>query len=65
MNANTVAAKLKELRGEKTQAEIADALGIRRSAYNNYEAGLRIPKDVIKKQIADYYGVSVDSIFFA
>lgn len=56
--------KLRKLRFDKTQQEVADALGIRQSTYASYETGRRIPKDSIKVKIARYFGVSVESIFF-
>ena len=57
--------KLKELRGKRSYKEIANALGISESAYVKYERGERIPRDSIKKKIADFFGTSVESIFFA
>ena len=56
--------KLKELREErqKTQREVAEALGIKEQAYQRYEYGTREPKiDVIRK-LARYYGISADEI---
>ena len=65
MNKNTIGNKLVALRGERSQKEVSDALGIAQTALCNYERGIRVPRDSIKKLIAKYYGVSVDSIFFA
>lgn len=56
--------KLVKLRGDKTQAEVAKALGINQTALSNYELGIRTPRDSIKAKIAKYYKVSVESIFF-
>lgn len=56
--------RLVKLRGEKTKAEVADALGISRSSYEKYERGERIPRDEIKKRIAEYYNSTVQHIFF-
>ena len=47
--------KLKELRGKRSYKEIANALGISESAYVKYERGERIPRDSIKKKIADFF----------
>ncbi len=55
---------LRELRGQKKQKEIADDLGITKSAWAMYESGKRIPRDEIKIKIADYFGKSVQEIFF-
>ena len=56
---------LVKLRGKRTRAEIAQALGITKSAIAMYERGERIPRDDIKKKIALFYGKTVDEIFFA
>ena len=61
----TVAEKLKALRGEKTQEEVAEALMISGSALSAYENGERTPRDEVKKRIAKFYGCSVQEIFFA
>ena len=52
--------RLKELRGNKTQVEVAKSLKIPQTTYSNYENGISEPN--IKKliEIADYYGVSLD-----
>ena len=60
----TTSEKLISLRGSKTQSEVAEGVGITVSALSNYEQGIRIPRDSIKKKIADYYGETVDYIFF-
>lgn len=62
----TIAEKLVELRKKagKTQAEVSEALNISQSRLGNYEAGIRIPRDEMKSKIADYYGLTVQEIFF-
>ncbi len=57
-------AKLKELRGDKTQQEAAAGIGITKSALAMYERDERVPRDEVKIRIADYYGVSVLFLFF-
>ena len=57
-------AKLKELRGAKTQQEAAEGIGITKSALAMYERDERIPRDEVKVRIANYYGVSVLFLFF-
>jgi len=52
--------KLKELRGEKTQAYIAEKLNIPRETYRSYEAGLRQPDPEMLKKMADFFDVTVD-----
>ena len=55
---------LKELRGERSQREVADKVGISVSALGMYETGKRTPKDPIKKRLAAFYGRTVEEIFF-
>lgn len=57
--------KLVELRGKRTQAEVSEACGITQQSLCMYEKGERTPRDEVKKKLADYYGVTVGSIFFA
>lgn len=56
--------KLKALRGKKTQREVAECLKITKSALAMYENDKRVPRDEIKVRIADYYGETVQSLFF-
>lgn len=60
-----VSAKLKSLRGDKSVFEVSEATGIGVSAILNYEAGLRIPNDETKAVLSNYYGVSVDELFYS
>lgn len=60
-----IAEKLVELRGEKTQVEVAENVGISLSALAMYETGNRIPRDEIKIRLANYYGTTVESLFFS
>ena len=55
---------LKRLRGNKSLTATANEIGITPSALSNYEAGIRIPRDQTKVKIANYYGKTVESIFF-
>ena len=55
---------LTELRGRKSQKEVADALGISVSALSMYENGERIPRDNIKIRLANYYQKNISDIFF-
>lgn len=55
--------KLIELRGNRSQEEVAKALGISVSALSMYEQGKRIPRDEIKIRMAEYYGISLDALF--
>ena len=55
--------KLIELRGNRTQEEVAKALGISVSALSMYEQGKRVPRDEIKIRMANYYDISLESLF--
>lgn len=55
---------LKILRGEKTQKEIADKVGITTSHYGFIENGDRLPSLKVAKRIADYFGKRIEDIFF-
>ena len=59
--------KLKALRSEKgiSSEEFAKRVGISTSAVGMYENGYRIPRDQIKIRIAEFYGVTVESLFYA
>lgn len=59
-----VAKKLISLRGDRSREEVAEAVEISVSALQMYENGQRIPKDKIKIRLANYYGVSVQYLFF-
>lgn len=65
MDGKAISEKLVELRGNRSQGEVANALGISTSALSMYENGERIPRDTIKIRIADYYKTTVQNIFFA
>lgn len=56
--------KIRQLREdrEKTQKEVADALGIKEQVYQRYEYGTREPKIDIIRKLARYYNISSDEI---
>ena len=60
----TAGEKLRELRGDKSQEEVARAVMISDSALSFYENGDRTPRDDVKKRLAEYYGKTVGEIFF-
>lgn len=55
---------LVELRGDKSQAEVAKAVGIATSTLGMYETEQRVPRDSIKVKLAEYFGTTVQEIFF-
>lgn len=65
MNLKNIGKKLRTLRGSRSISEVAKVVGVVPSAISMYEAGERIPRDNVKVKLAHYYGVSVESIFFA
>lgn len=58
------AAILKKLRGDKSQSEIAEDIGITKSSWAMYERGERVPRDEVKIKIANYFNKTVEEIFF-
>lgn len=59
-----VGQRLRALRGERPQKEIAEAIGVTTMAVSLYETGKRVPEDGTKRKLADFFGESVESIFF-
>lgn len=55
---------LRKLRGGQTQEEIAAALGITKSSWAMYERDERIPRDEIKVRIANFFGKTVQELFY-
>lgn len=64
MEKKTIGIRLRELRGEKSREEVAVAIGVTAQAIYNYESGARVPSDDIKIKLADFYGKTVQNIFF-
>lgn len=62
--AKEIGAKLRILRGDITRKEVTEKCGISRSALTMYENGERVPRDEVKIKLADFYGKSVEEIFF-
>lgn len=57
--------KLIDLRADKSRPEVAEDLGITPQMLGAIERGGRTPSLNLAKKIADYYGVSVDEVFFS
>ncbi|PGO67367.1 helix-turn-helix transcriptional regulator [Bacillus cereus] len=64
MNYERVAENLINLRNGRSREEVAKAVGISISTLQMYENGQRIPRDNIKIKLANFYGVTVQAIFF-
>lgn len=57
--------KLRELRGEKSQEEMAKEVGVTKSAWAMYERNERVPRDEVKIRIAKHFNLTVQEIFYA
>lgn len=64
IDVKAMADKLVELRGSRTQEEVAKNVGISTSALAMYETGKRVPRDPVKVKLSRYYKRSVTAIFF-
>lgn len=64
LDAKEIGERLIKLRGSLTRERVAKAIGISVSAVSMYENGERIPRDAIKIRLANFYGKSVQEIFF-
>lgn len=64
LDSKAIGRKLAQLRGSRTQSEIAEAVGVAVSTISMYETGERIPNDDTKIALARFYKKSVQSIFF-
>lgn len=55
--------KLKELRGNKKQKEVAKDIGITASYYGMIEAEIRKPSLSVAMKLSQYFGVPVEILF--
>lgn len=60
----SIGKRLRKARGEKTQERVAKDLNISPAAVSAYETGERVPRDKLKIKIAEYYGQTVQDLFF-
>lgn len=62
----SIGTKLRALRAskKKSQQQAADEMEITKSALAMYERDSRIPRDEVKIRIAEYYGETVQSLFY-
>jgi len=59
-----VCERLIKARNGESKKKVAEACGISLSALSMYELGQRIPRDTVKKRLAQYYGKSIQELFF-
>lgn len=52
------------LRGERTQKEVAQAIGISEGQLRHIESGRTSPNDKVKPKMAKYFCVSLVALFF-
>lgn len=57
--------KLIVLRGKQKRSKVAKAIGVTPQMIGAIERGARNPSLTLAKKIADYYGVSMEDIFFS
>lgn len=59
--------RLKQLREEKgiSQLELSKQIGVSPSSITMYEQGERVPRDYVKIKIAEFFGETVENIFFS
>ena len=55
--------RLRRVRGIRTKTGVAKELEIPYSTYCSYESGTRCPPPQVRERIANYFGVSVESLF--
>lgn len=51
------------LRGDRTQKEIAEEMGIPLSTYVMVENGYRFPRKKLQRMFVEYFGVTADELF--
>lgn len=66
LDSKKISEKLGNLRLKKnvSQSQVAESLGITKAAVSQYESGQRIPSDEVKIKLTNYYGVSVQDLFY-
>ena len=55
--------KLIKLRGDRSQRQIAEAIGVATSTYQMYENGKRVPSDSVKVKLAELFKTTVQALF--
>lgn len=47
-----------------TRTQVAATVGVTDASVRGYEAGKRLPRDPVKRKLAELFGVSVQYLFF-
>ena len=63
-DAVAVGQRLREFRGIRTRSGVARETGIKATTLQGYENGTRMPKPETMIRLANYYGTSVQHLFF-
>lgn len=56
--------RLRVLRGIRTRAQVEKETGISQARLGNYEHGARVPNDQAKVVLSNYYGMTVQDLFY-
>ena len=56
--------RLKNLRGHRSGDEVAKELGISASSLRMYETNRRVPRDSVKMKMANYFGLTIQDLFY-
>lgn len=64
MDKKSIGETLRELRGTRSREEVAIAARVTANAIWMYEAGKRCPNDDTKVLLANYFGKTVEDIFY-
>ena len=56
--------RLKLARGSISKETVCNAVGVTKRSLEAYEQGTRAPRDEMKLKLANYYGKSVEELFF-
>ena len=54
--------RLKQLRGERPQLELATFFGVSQNGYSRWELGLTEPNIEMLSRMCDYFGVTLDEL---
>lgn len=64
MNRESVGSRLRTLRGDMSQAELAEKLDVTQASICLYESGERVPSDKVKDRYATFFKKTIQEIFY-
>ena len=64
MDTKRIGRKLAALRGDTPAKKVGTECGVSFESILSYEAGERVPNDEVKRSLAEYYGVTVQELFY-